>query len=107
MQRREFIGLAGSAAVWPVVARAQKPTRVPVVGVLWHGTREKELAGSSEVKTYGLGACSRCRRRNARCSSLNRVNASLVCCAERASARHSARPDAIADRRSRKLADRA
>jgi len=29
----------------------------------------------SEVKTYGLGACSRCRRRNARCSSLNRVNA--------------------------------
>jgi putative ABC transport system substrate-binding protein len=44
MQRREFIGLVGSAAAWPVVARAQQPTHISVVGVLWHGTREKELA---------------------------------------------------------------
>ena len=34
MRRRDFIkGIAGSAVVWPLVARAQQPT-VPVVGVL-------------------------------------------------------------------------
>ncbi|MFO1158441.1 MAG: ABC transporter substrate-binding protein [Reyranellaceae bacterium] len=44
MQRREFIGLMGSAAVWPVVALAQQPGKIPVVSILWHGTKEKELA---------------------------------------------------------------
>jgi putative tryptophan/tyrosine transport system substrate-binding protein len=34
MRRREFIAGLGSAAAWPVVARAQKAERVPRVGVL-------------------------------------------------------------------------
>jgi len=32
MRRRDFIGLAGAATVWPRLARAQQPTKkIPVV----------------------------------------------------------------------------
>src|SRR6516164_9201822 len=34
IRRREFIAMFGSAAAWPVVARAQQPS-MPVVGLLW------------------------------------------------------------------------
>jgi putative tryptophan/tyrosine transport system substrate-binding protein len=47
MRRRELIITLGGVAAtvaWPFVVRAQQPTRMPVVGVLWHGTREKELS---------------------------------------------------------------
>ena len=37
MKRREFIAGLGSAAVWPVVARAQQSERIRRIGVLMNG----------------------------------------------------------------------
>jgi putative tryptophan/tyrosine transport system substrate-binding protein len=36
MRRRDFIkAIASSAAVWPLIAHAQKPVKAPLIGVLW------------------------------------------------------------------------
>ena len=49
MKRREFIALVGSAAAWPLAARAENVKNIPKIGVLWH-------AGSEEEEAINLGA---------------------------------------------------
>ena len=44
MRRREFVFGAGSAAAWPLKARAQQAARIPRVGLLFVNTAEQERA---------------------------------------------------------------
>jgi putative tryptophan/tyrosine transport system substrate-binding protein len=53
MRRREFIGLVGTAPVWPVAARAQQAIRMPRLGVLWQG-QKNQVSGAWEAFTDAL-----------------------------------------------------
>jgi putative ABC transport system substrate-binding protein len=48
MRRREFIGLVGGTAIWPLAVRAQQPGRIPVVGVFW-AYADAEAAAASRL----------------------------------------------------------
>jgi putative tryptophan/tyrosine transport system substrate-binding protein len=53
VNRREFIAGLGSAATWPLLARAQRPA-VPVIGYLDHGSRDARGEAIAAVHR-GLG----------------------------------------------------
>jgi len=42
MRRRDFIGLLGGMAAWPVAARAQQPGKLPTIGFLGPNTAEAQ-----------------------------------------------------------------
>jgi putative tryptophan/tyrosine transport system substrate-binding protein len=53
MRRREFITIVGSAAAWPMTARAQQPA-MPVIGYLSTGSRESDPVNLAAFRR-GLG----------------------------------------------------
>jgi putative tryptophan/tyrosine transport system substrate-binding protein len=54
MRRRGFIALLGGAGVLPFAVGAQQQTRIPRIGVLWHGGNEQEEAINLAALRKGL-----------------------------------------------------
>src|SRR5262249_6634354 len=57
MKRREFITLLGTAAAWPLAARAQQTAKRPIVGFLGDSTplAESERAAAFARRLHDLG----------------------------------------------------
>src|SRR5215213_5152069 len=57
MRRREFLGLLGSAAMWPAVARAQQHQRIRRIGIFMPGTADDpEYQARNAAFLLALGA---------------------------------------------------